>query len=103
MEKRYVSFDVETSGSSPGKYSMLSLGACLVDDPSITFYRELKPISMNFILEAMLVGCKGLKCLDGLKQFKWYNPENTGFMPEKVLELLDVGGENPNKVMVDYA
>jgi len=35
MDKKYVSFDVEASGRSPGKYSMLSLGACIVGNISI--------------------------------------------------------------------
>jgi len=42
-EKKYVSVDIEASGRIPGKNSMMSLGACLVDDLNTTFYRELKP------------------------------------------------------------
>ena len=38
-----VSVDIEASGSSPTTGSMLSIGACLVDDPSIGLYLELKP------------------------------------------------------------
>jgi hypothetical protein len=29
-EKKYVSVDVESSGLTPGKYSCLSIGACIV-------------------------------------------------------------------------
>lgn len=32
---------------------MLSIGACLVDDPDVTFYLELKPISDNFVPAAL--------------------------------------------------
>jgi ribonuclease T len=39
-----VSVDVEASGPSPSIGSLLSVGACLVDDPSVGFYVELKPI-----------------------------------------------------------
>ena len=39
-----VSVDVETSGPTPGTGSMLAIGACLVDDPAQSFYRELQPI-----------------------------------------------------------
>ena len=39
-----ISVDVETSGPSPGTSSLLAIGACLVDDPSQSFYRELQPI-----------------------------------------------------------
>jgi ribonuclease T len=39
-----VSVDVETSGPSPGTASLLAIGACLVEDPTQSFYRELQPI-----------------------------------------------------------
>lgn len=39
----YVSVDVETAGSNPARYAMIAIGACLVDDPDVTFYIELKP------------------------------------------------------------
>jgi DNA polymerase III epsilon subunit-like protein len=39
-----VSVDIEASGPSPSTGSMISLGACLVEDPSIGVYLELKPI-----------------------------------------------------------
>ena len=51
----YISVDVESSGPIPGKYSMLSLGACLVCDLDKTFYIELKPISKDFIPAALQV------------------------------------------------
>lgn len=38
-----MSVDVETAGPSPSRYAMLSIGACLVDDRSRTFYAELVP------------------------------------------------------------
>lgn len=38
-----VSVDIEASGPSPSTGSLLSIGACLVDDPSVDFYVELKP------------------------------------------------------------
>ena len=39
-----ISVDVETSGLSPGTGSLLAIGACLVEDPTQSFYRELQPI-----------------------------------------------------------
>ncbi|MDQ2697707.1 MAG: 3'-5' exonuclease [Actinomycetota bacterium] len=39
----YISVDVETAGANPARFAMLSIGACLVDDPTTTFYVELKP------------------------------------------------------------
>src|SRR5690606_25399796 len=38
-----VSVDVETSGPSPSVGCLLSLGACLVDDPEESFYVEVRP------------------------------------------------------------
>lgn len=40
-----VSVDVETSGPSPSVASLLSVGACLVDDPQEGLYLELRPRS----------------------------------------------------------
>ena len=40
-----VSVDIETSGQSPSVGSLLSIGACLVVDPRVELYVELKPIS----------------------------------------------------------
>jgi DNA polymerase III epsilon subunit-like protein len=48
----YVSVDVETAGPTPSQYSLLSIGACLVDDPDRIFYVELQPLSMNARPEA---------------------------------------------------
>lgn len=46
-EKRelFISVDVETSGPIPGEYSLLTIGACCVDDDTKTFNAELKPIT----------------------------------------------------------
>lgn len=41
----FLSVDIETSGPIPGEYSMLTLGACNVDNPDQVFSCELKPIS----------------------------------------------------------
>src|SRR3989344_3360365 len=103
MQKKYISFDVEASGPTPGKYSMLSLGACIVGDTSVQFYREIKPISKNFVLEAMRVGALGLRCLDDLKGQEEYDPKSKNFNPAKVLELLQEKGDAPEKVMAEYA
>lgn len=51
----YISVDVETSGSIPGEFSMLSLGACVVGNTRQTFYAELKPLNDNFQEKAMEV------------------------------------------------
>ena len=51
----YVSVDVESAGPNPADYALLSIGACLVDDPEQTFYVELQPTSMRFTPEALAV------------------------------------------------
>lgn len=51
----FVSVDVETAGPIPGEYSLLSIGACLVDDDSQAFECELQPINENFVPEALAV------------------------------------------------
>ena len=42
-----ISVDIETSGPIPNEYSMLSIGACLVDDDQACFEAKLKPINEN--------------------------------------------------------
>lgn len=51
----FISVDVETAGPIPGEFSMLTLGACCVDDPSKTFACSFKPINKNFVPEALQV------------------------------------------------
>lgn len=64
----FISVDIETAGPIPGEYSMLTLGACCVDRPSRTFSCSIKPISDNFVPEAMEVTGLSLETLakDGL-------------------------------------
>ena len=42
---RYVSVDVEAAGSNPSDYSLLSIGACLVTNPLVKFYVEIRPLN----------------------------------------------------------
>jgi hypothetical protein len=62
----YISVDIEADGPIPGPYSMLSLGAAVAgrqdadaytaaDPEADTFYRELRPISDEFVPEALAV------------------------------------------------
>jgi hypothetical protein len=61
-----LSVDIEADGPIPGPYSMLSLGAAVAgrqdatgftatDPEEHTFYRELRPISEEFVPEALAV------------------------------------------------
>src|SRR5215468_5679532 len=62
----YFLVDVEAVGSIPGPYSMISFGAAVAgtrteagftpaDPTAATFYRELRPISDDFVPEALAV------------------------------------------------
>lgn len=52
----FISVDVETAGPNPSQYSMVSIGACLVDDPESGFYVELRPDKADFVPSSLDVG-----------------------------------------------
>lgn len=52
----FISVDIEADGPIPGDYSMVSFGAIVIEDSlSKTFYREICPISDNWVPEALAV------------------------------------------------
>lgn len=53
----FISVDIEADGPVPGEndYSMVSLGACVVDNPEYTFYEEIRPISPKWKPDALAV------------------------------------------------
>jgi len=59
----YICVDVETAGPTPEKYAMLSIGACLVEDTSTTFYVEMKPDRSDFLSEALVVSGLSMESL----------------------------------------
>ena len=60
----FVSVDIEASGPVPGKYSLLSIGACAVDEPERVFSRLLKPISREADPAALEVSNLSLDVLE---------------------------------------
>uniref|UniRef100_A6W317 Exonuclease RNase T and DNA polymerase III n=1 Tax=Marinomonas sp. (strain MWYL1) TaxID=400668 RepID=A6W317_MARMS len=74
----FISVDIEASGPIPGKYSMLSIGACVTSDPLIQFTCYLKPISDEYIPAALEVtglsleqlNRDGLEPIEAMTQFK---------------------------------
>ena len=74
----YIMVDVESDGPIPGDYSMICFGAIIVE-PSLekTFYGKLKPISEQWIPEALAV---------------------SGFTREETLEF-----DDPKTVMAQFA
>jgi len=82
MREFLISVDVETAGPNPSDYSMLSIGACLVDDPQQGFYVELKPINQSITDEALSIGgltiehleANGVDPAEAMAQFEeWIN------------------------------
>jgi DNA polymerase III epsilon subunit-like protein len=73
----FISVDIEASGPIPGEFSMLSIGACDVYEPAAAFLCLIKPISDNFVPEALAVsgfslehaGAYGLSPEDAMAQF----------------------------------
>lgn len=61
MKEVYISVDIEAAGPIPAAYSMLSLGAVVVDDPEQTFYVELKPVNGRSVPDAMKVVGRSLE------------------------------------------
>ncbi|MEZ5590595.1 MAG: exonuclease [Gammaproteobacteria bacterium] len=55
LPELYIAADVEADGPIPGPYSMLSLGMSVVDQPELSFYTELRPISDQAVPEALAV------------------------------------------------
>jgi DNA polymerase III epsilon subunit-like protein len=60
----FVSVDVETAGPIPGEYSLLSIGACLIYEPTRMFSCELKPLNRNADSKAMEVTGLSLSTLE---------------------------------------
>ena len=55
LSELYIACDVEADGPIPGPYSLLSLGMAVVGRSDFTFYTELKPISQEFVAQALAV------------------------------------------------
>lgn len=74
----FISVDVETGGATPADYALLSIGACLVDDPDTSFYVELKPEGKRATQEALEVS-------------------------KLALDILQTMGEDPAEAMQQFA
>ena len=77
-EECYIVFDIEASGPFPSKYSLLSIGACTLQEPRSTFYVELNPDSENYTTEAMSVN-----------QLSLSNLAVEGLQPEEAMQNFD--------------
>jgi hypothetical protein len=73
----YIMVDIESDGPIPGDYSMICFGAIIVDNElNKTFYGQIKPISENWIPEALAI---------------------SGFSREETINFND-----PKKIMFDF-
>lgn len=64
MKEHYISVDIEASGPIPGEFSMLSLGASVVDNDEKTFEVQFKPLNRNAVPEALAVTGFSLEALE---------------------------------------
>ncbi|KXK08604.1 MAG: hypothetical protein UZ21_OP11001000595 [Microgenomates bacterium OLB22] len=90
MREVYISVDVETDGPIPGDYSLLSIGACVVYEPDRLFYITLKPLSTDYLPDALAVSGldrdrlmqDGIDPSDGIKSFvRWVRNVSHGARP----------------------
>ncbi len=95
INEAYICVDVETAGAIPGDYSLLSIGACTIDDPPSTLYVELKPINTQLSPEAARVHQLSLPHL----QAHGLEPQQAMLQFEHWLE----GQAAPDKMMVFVA
>ncbi len=78
LTEAYVSVDVETAGPNPGQYSLLTIGACILQERPITFYIELKPVNDKMTAEAYAIHHLDIKRLS-----------ERGVPPAKALEKFE--------------
>ena len=62
-EETYISVDVETAGPNPREYSLLSIGACTLEQPRHTFYIELQPVNDRATAEALTISGLSMEAL----------------------------------------
>ena len=85
-EETLVSVDVETSGHNPSNASLLSIGACLIDDPDRQIYLELKPLDDRLWddeaqsvhkLDRANLAASGLEPAEAMQRFEAWLAANT--------------------------
>ncbi|MDD3284760.1 MAG: hypothetical protein PHZ07_04155, partial [Patescibacteria group bacterium] len=101
-EKLYIANDVECTGHILSVHSVISWGACIITPEKIsynekirrglTFYVEFKPQSNYYELEAMRVGCVGLKCIKNMLSDARYDTTSQLFEPKLIFEALEKYG-----------
>ena len=106
VDEVYFSVDVEADGPIPGPYSMISVGVAVAgrwgerftpaDPAAQTFYRELQPISQEYVPAALQVSGLDRERLVA----EGAEPERA--MRDLVEWIAEVGGSGGRPVMVAY-
>jgi DNA polymerase III epsilon subunit-like protein len=84
--EHFISVDIEAAGPIPGEYSMLSLGACSVDNTGQSFLLEFQPINLNSDPNALKVAgisleelqLRGVPPAIAMEQFRAWIEETVG-------------------------
>lgn len=74
----YISVDIETAGPNPAQFSLLTIGACTIDEPRATFYEELQPVNDKMTPESYAIHRLDLKRL-----------AERGRSPQEVMSLFE--------------
>jgi ribonuclease T len=77
-EPLYISVDIETAGPNPSTYSLLTIGACTVEEKPATLYLELKPVNNKLTPESFALhhldlkrlAERGLEPAQGMRDFE---------------------------------
>lgn len=86
----FICVDIETAGPNPTEFSMLSIGAALIEDPDNSFYIELQPFNGNAEAESsrihglsiMQLLDKGIEPKAAMEQFaNWVSEFSAGRKP----------------------
>ena len=94
----YISIDVETAGPIPSQYSMLSIGACTLENPRRKFYIELKPDKDGVLSEAIAISNLSMEKL--AEEMLKNNPELKKQFEEKLKS--DEAFSNSSKARLDF-
>ncbi len=95
----FISVDIEAAGPNPSRYSMISIGACLVDHPAREFYIELKPVTADFDESALAVSGlsmeklaeDGVEPLEAMRRFEEWVLAEVGAERRAVLTAFNAG------------
>lgn len=64
MADLYISVDIEADGPIPGDYSMIQLGASVLEKPHLNFNQKLRPISERYDPKSLKsIGLTRAKCI----------------------------------------